>query len=423
MMLLERKPLEQERCPELSSGRFLLYSHDGLGLGHTRRHLAIARAIAELAPTASILLALGADEATRLDLPPGTEVLKLPGLQKRSNDEYASRRLRISGSEILGLRSALLHAAVKAYRPNVVLVDKHPFGVKGEFRAGLEELRALGGVAALGLRDILDEPDTVVKEWSAYRLWERVSKFYDRALIYGEASVFDSVVEYKFPEALSRRTRFCGYVVNPDEPEPGTEGGSCGVSPRKNARPRIVATAGGGEDGFKLLETFLRVAASASWEAIAVSGPMMPGPELKTLEELAAQAKATLHRFVPNLPRMFRTVDALVCMGGYNTLAEAASRGVPTVCVPRTHPRREQLIRARTFERLGLLSVVEPEHLTGLRLERAINAILATTRERLLERTQGTLRFDGARQAARHLLELRSLSQLGGPAAERAPAL
>src|SRR5437016_12077500 len=152
------------------SSRFLFYSHDGFGLGHTRRHLAVARALTELAPEASVLLATGSDVVSRLNLTPSIDMLKLPGLRKVSNDEYASRRLRIPVSEIRALRSDLLHAAVKAYRPTVVLVDKHPFGAKGEFRAGLEELRAAGGSAVLGLRDILDEPASVLKEWSPYRM-------------------------------------------------------------------------------------------------------------------------------------------------------------------------------------------------------------------------------------------------------------
>src|SRR6059036_743345 len=155
--------------------RFLFYSHDGLGLGHTRRHVAVAAALSELAPEASILLASGADDVNRLGLPQHIEVLKLPGLRKVANQQYASRRLRIPTSEIRALRSALLVAAVKSFRPSVVLVDKHPFGTGGEFRPALELLRGQGGHAVLGLRDILDDRHTVLKEWGAHRLVERIA--------------------------------------------------------------------------------------------------------------------------------------------------------------------------------------------------------------------------------------------------------
>ena len=102
--------------------RFLLYSHDGLGLGHTRRHVAVASALAQQAPEAPILLATGAEEVARHGLPAQVEILKLPGLRKDANQAYSPRRLRLSVAEIRGLRSALLLAAIKAFRPDVVLL-------------------------------------------------------------------------------------------------------------------------------------------------------------------------------------------------------------------------------------------------------------------------------------------------------------
>src|SRR6266498_2329376 len=91
-----------------SQSRFLFYSHDGLGLGHTRRNLAIAAALVELCPDASVLLACGTDEAHRLGLPPRVEVLKLPGLRKSANDEYLSRRLPVHTDDIRDLRASIL---------------------------------------------------------------------------------------------------------------------------------------------------------------------------------------------------------------------------------------------------------------------------------------------------------------------------
>ena len=132
--------------------RFLFYSHDGMGLGHTRRNLAIAAALVELCPSASVLLASGTDDAHRLGLPPRVEVLKLPGLRKAANDDYQSRRLLVHSDDIRELRACLLEAAVKSFKPEVTLVDKHPFGARGEFRAGLEALKQLGGLASPACR-------------------------------------------------------------------------------------------------------------------------------------------------------------------------------------------------------------------------------------------------------------------------------
>jgi predicted glycosyltransferase len=385
--------------------RFLFYSHDGLGLGHTRRHLAVARALTQLTPDASVLLASGAEEVTRLGLAPHIDVLKLPGLRKVRNDQYVSRWLQVPVSEIRDLRSELLHAAVKSFRPNVVLVDKHPLGAKGEFRAALDELREVGGRAVLGLRDILDEPAAVRPEWAAYHMQTRIEEYFDLVLVYGERSVFDPVAEYGFLPAVAERTRFCGYVVNHDTGDGHMDNGWAAGS-EKRARPLVLGTTGGGEDGFLLLETFIQASAGAPWEAIAISGPMVPDHELLTLKRLAAEAGVSMHTFMPNLAGLFWSADALVCMGGYNTLVEAAASGLPIVCVPRTSPRVEQVIRAKAFERLGLASVVSPQNLNPDCLRRAIQAALGRSRQEQLDRVHSALDFDGARTAARHLLSL-----------------
>lgn len=379
--------------------RYLFYSHDGFGLGHTRRHLAIARALTALEPEASVLLACGSEEAHRFGLPPHVEVLKLPALRKVRNEHYVSRRLHIPPEEVQALRSELLSTAVKSYRPSVVLVDKHPFGACGEFRAALHAAREVGSRTVLGLRDILDEPEVVDREWENVR--DEIPNFFDLALIYGERKVFDPVTEYAFSPALASRTRFCGYVLN--EPETGSPLPE--AVQRVNSHPLIVATTGGGEDGFALLENFLRASIGAPWHAYVVAGPMTPEPQYLALQALAEQANATLHRFVPNLPHLFRAADALVCMGGYNTLTEAAAADVPTICVPRVTPRREQAMRAEAFERLGLLQTILPDDLNPERLADAIHAVmhrreLSFTSDRLM------LRFDGATNAAQHLREL-----------------
>ena len=400
--------------------RFLFYSHDGLGLGHTRRHLTVAAALARQAPEASILLATGAEEVIRHGLPREVEILKLPGLRKDANQAYSSRRLRVSVEEIRALRSALLLTTVKAFQPAVVLVDKHPFGASGEFKAGLKALRKLGGRAVLGLRDILDEPAQVLLEWKPYKMQKRITEFYDQVIIYGDRAIFDPVSAYKFPVPLAERTAFCGYVFNRESAET-LENFEWPFPPReKRSRPVVLATTGGGEDGFQTLQAFIRASANAPWQGVAVAGPMTPDVELARLQRLAAECGVTLRNFVPHLSALFGSLDALVCMGGYNTLVEAVALGVPTVCVPRVTPRTEQLIRAEAFERLGLLQVCRPEQLHSNVLREQIGTALRTSPQDLQKRARAALNFDGARQAAGRLLALIREPAPGG-ASDAAP--
>jgi predicted glycosyltransferase len=110
--------------------------------------------------------------------------------------------------------------------------------------------------------------------------------------------------------------------------------------------------------------------------------------------------------FLPDLAEHLPDVDALVCMGGYNTLAEAMAAGVPTVCVPRASPRLEQLIRARRFRELGLLALVEPSELSPQRLRGEVARALQRPRGQVAARARAALPLGGARVAAAELLAL-----------------
>jgi predicted glycosyltransferase len=67
--------------------------------------------------------------------------------------------------------------------------------------------------------------------------------------------------------------------------------------------------------------------------------------------------------FVPNIDALMRRATRVIAMGGYNTVCELISLRKPSLVVPRTRPRREQLIRAQNMRGLGLLDYVEPERL------------------------------------------------------------
>ena len=56
--------------------------------------------------------------------------------------------------------------------------------------------------------------------------------------------------------------------------------------------------------------------------------------------------------------------DAVVSMGGYNTVCDIISGAKPAVIVPRIKPSQEQLIRSQRMQDLGLLNSILPENLT-----------------------------------------------------------
>lgn len=399
-------PASTERAARRSPAarRFLFYSHDGLGLGHVRRNLSVASAVSELDPSASVLVATSADEAESLGVPPNVDILKLPGLRKLDNDHYAARRLHVSFDEVQVVRTTLLAAAAASFRPHVLLADKHPLGVGGELGLALESARADGTRTVFGLRDILDTPAAVDREWRAQRLFELVREYYDRVLVYGQPDLLDPRTEYDFPDDVAAITSFVGYVVAPETPTGWRDEGNDDLLRARGSRPVVLATAGGGEDGFELLAAFIDAAAESEWQAVCVSGPHCPPDRVDRLRALAAEAGVAYRTFLPGLNSHLRSIDALVCMGGYNSLAEAAVAGVRTVCVPRVRPRLEQLVRARAFARRGLLRVLEPSRLDAHSLRAEVEAALGEGPNS--NGNSQALDTGGADRAARQLIAL-----------------
>jgi predicted glycosyltransferase len=383
--------------------RFLLYSHDALGLGHVRRNLVIAAALVERDPRASVILATSAEHADSLGVSDGVDLLRLPALRKIDNGHYAPRRLPIPGTDLTALRAGVLTAAVESYRPSVLLVDKHPLGVGGELSTALRLLRELGGRAVLGLRDVLDDPATVRAEWTPERT-KVVLEHYSRVLVYGNEAVFDTLRRSALPRELAARSSYCGYVTMPVSGDAESARTIRGFDSGTRSRPIVLATTGGGEDGRRLLEAFIEASAGAPWEAIAVTGPQLEPAEAKAIRARAAAAGVAVRTFVPELAGWFGAVDAVVCMGGYNTLAEVLVRGTPTVCVPRIAPRSEQVIRARALAELGLLQVIEPDRLTAHALRFEVQTALTRSRPAIARAARRALVFDGAKMAAESLL-------------------
>jgi predicted glycosyltransferase len=398
--------------PTLSAARFILYSHDGCGLGHLRRNLAIAAAVTEEAPDASVVLLTGCIELGAEGLAPNVEICSLPALRKLGNGRYGARRLPISNAELRVVRAGLITACVESFRPDVLLIDKHPTGVGGELRPALASLPEWGGRAVLGLRDILDDPATVRREWWHDGVIEFTEAHCERLLIYGNPNVFDFVGEYGLSDALAARARHCGYVVHPDAARRLTLAGTT------TRRPRVLATAGGGEDGRRLLETFATASRDAPWDAVMVAGPQASPDDRLALRRAAADGGVEFHACVGDLVDRLLEMDALVSMGGYNTLSEALSLGTPTLCVPRAHPRTEQLIRARSFASLDLLKLIEPERLSPELVRAEVMSLVDRDRREIAGRAHATLGFGGAHAAAKELLELAT-----GSLAERTPAL
>ena len=390
--------------------RIALYSHDTQGLGHIRRNLLIARALSGGGTAPIILLLSGMHEATAFTMPDGVDCLTFPSLGKATNGEYFPRSLNVSLSKLIELRSKTICAALKSFQPEVLIVDKVPLGAFDELLPSLKWLRARGQTRlVLGLRDILDHPDTVRREWAAGGYESAIHKYYNRIWVYGDPSVYDPVREYGFAAEIAAMVCYSGYL-NPQDVEHGPRESEAedrqGTLRNLNLPPGPLALClvGGGRDGLPLAEAFLRAALPAHTNGVLVTGPLMPDNARAELRSLTAhRTDVRILEFVTDPRPLVRQAERVIAMGGYNTICEILAFHKPALIVPRVEPRTEQLIRAARFADLGLLDMLHPQDLSPVALSQWLAGDSTSSAPR---QGVGVLDFEGVLRLPSMLEEL-----------------
>ncbi len=379
----------------MTKKRILFYSHDALGLGHIRRTIAIAERIASIADSTALILT-GTPVIQSFRLPRNVDFIKLPSLRKTANSSYEARNLQMGGGELFQLRSRIILETFQNYAPDIFVADKHPAGVMGELMPSLiaNARRKKRARVVLSLRDILDEPDVVVRSWRSKGLYDVLRDYYDRILVWGMKEICDPIREYRFPSDVAAKVSFCGYIRR-DVP-----GGKMSMTEPSDSRPLVVATAGGGEDGYFLLENFVRSLGHVreAFASVVLTGPDMPQADRARLHARMSPPRTNVFAvdFTNRVEEFFRSADVVVSMAGYNSVCEILAQRKKVILVPRVQPRQEQLIRARNMKALGIAEMIHPDELSPEILAETIDRLLAAPNSN----TNGCLDFGGLDRAA-----------------------
>lgn len=347
--------------------RIALYSHDTMGLGHKRRNLLIAQTLGDSALQADILMISGMRDASSLPTPPGVDCLTLPALYKHTDGQYHSRRLEISLADIIALRSQVICSAIQAFQPDIFIVDNVPRGAVRELDPTLEWLRNHGHTRCiLGLRDILDTPAAVQRDWQRAANEEAIRAYYDEVWVYGDSQVYDITTAYDFSPDITAKIQHLGYLDQRHR--------------LQHARPKdhnlveglhlppgelVLCTVGGGQDGANLATAFAQAPLPPNTNGIIVTGPFMPA-EARQKISLYGQNNPRLRvlEYVEEPTLLLAQAHRVIAMGGYNTVCEILSFEKQALIVPRVQPRQEQLIRAQRLTEMGLVNMLHPDQVT-----------------------------------------------------------
>lgn len=359
--------------------RIAFYSHDTMGLGHVRRNLALARAIVDRHVDVSILLISGTHLGGAFRMPAGVDCITLPALGKhQTTGAYGARHLSCSLDHIVGLRAQTIRAALERFDPHLLVVDNVALGALGELEPTLAALRmGRRTKTVLGLRDILDEPSVVDREWTAAGHHASIERYYDHVWIYGDPSVYDLSEECHFPESTRRRVRFVGYLDRRSPHDSEAAAATDATLPG----PFTLCLTGGGQDGTDLAHAFSASSFPRGETGVLLTGPFYPEPALRRVRAVAAtRDDLRLIDFTEDGASLVERAARVVGMAGYNSVCEILAYRKPALLVPRETPRREQAIRASRFAEIGLVDVLAQRDLSPEALTHWMATVGATPR-------------------------------------------
>ncbi|MEM6462901.1 MAG: glycosyltransferase [Pseudomonadota bacterium] len=333
----------------------ILYSHDTYGLGHIRRNRKIASALVEAFPQLRASVITGSGVSGEYASHPRIDYIEIDQVEKLPDGQYRSADPDRTFSEVMADRKRAISEFIRSNPADIFIADKEPLGLGGELTESLMFLQTTGTRMVLGLRDVLDETETLRKEWQAKGIFEAIEGLYDHIWIYGTKDFYNPLAGIGLPQSVLKRCSYTGYLYqNHTEFEKLPVAGL--------ADNYVLVTAGGGGDGDFLMNAVL--SAYESNTAIVCPAVLLLGPytDPQHEKEIIARARQLgsirVIGFNSEPEALIRHSTAVIGMCGYNTFCEVIARRKPVLFVPRQTPRMEQLIRAERAQDLGLCETV-----------------------------------------------------------------
>ena len=357
----------------------LMYSHDTYGLGHIRRTMALASRFCN--SETNVLILTGSPIAGRFTLPDQIDFVRIPGMIKKTNEEYLPLSIKINPGHALNIRKHIISATVKSFHPHLVIVDKEPLGLRKEIEPTLKWLQKNSPrtKTVLGLRDIMDDAGTVIESWQEKGIYQALDKYYGEIWVYGIQNFYNPIQEYKIPDRIAQKMHFTGYI--PRQVRSRKEG------QRERARHKIgkdekliLVTTGGGGDGYPVMDTYLsmleRLGRDNPYRSVLITGPFMPKARRVDILKRARKVNALVFHFYRQMEKIIAASNLVISMGGYNTLCELMSQKKVSLLIPRETPRMEQTLRAQCFKNRNLLDYIPWQELSAQRFQERIETML-----------------------------------------------
>ena len=313
----------------------LLYGHDGRGLGHVSRSVAIGMALRRIYPHLKVCLLTGCPQTQELIGDAPLDWIKLPAYDTVVIDGKSTGIEGPGGfedKELGHLRGEQIRQLVSLYRPRLILADHTPQGKHRELVPALEIETKDRPLWVLGMRGVVGSVAQVGSELAA----ELYHRYFSALLWYGDSSVLGEDHLTVLTKRFAAVPVECGYVSRLIELV------SAAHPAIINRYACTISIPWFGEHTSQFFDRLI--------EAIGLLGPdfgrfrvFVGHDDISSCrQKLEGLDFCTLERFGPQYVEALYSSRSAVVFGGYNSLVDVLSLGIPTLAVIRDMRDREQ---------------------------------------------------------------------------------
>ena len=381
--------------------KIIFYCQYVWGMGHLFRSIEVVRALAGH----EVILVVGGREVD-IKLPGHVTLVRLPGLYM---DEHFTTLIPEDANktieDIQRQRKEILFSLCETHKPDLFIIELYPFGrtIFGfELQPLLDSIQQgrFGKIKVVcSLRDILVEK----RDPKAYedRVLNHLNAHFDLLLIHSEAEIMPLEETFSRVDDIQIPIFYTGFVTANVKPAAGQKlRRELAIGAQEKL---IVASAGGGRSGYKLLSNVIeavhQLSNSQQIRLEMFTGPFRDDGEFKKLAARSTQRIRVRH-FTRRFLDYLSAADVSVSLAGYNTCMNLLVSRVPALVYPYLR-QREQPIRVAKIKKFFPMKILQDKDLNPTPLADHIQQMLGASR--LSGRIP--LNLDGAENSARYLME------------------
>ncbi len=376
--------------------KVMFYCQHTLGIGHLIRSMEIVRLLVK---DFQVCFIDGGEVIEGFKIPAEVELVNL--LPIKTDTEF--KQLEAIGSsqtinEILENRKNQLLSVFKQYQPDILIIELFPFG-RNKFAPELiplvEAARSTKTIVVSSLRDIgITKKDKIAYE---ERVCQIMNQYFDVLLIHSDPKLIQLEESFERVSDIKSQVYYTGYVAQPSQVYRKN---------KKQDKPIILVSVGGGRFGHDLLESLVKTAPILKQRiphhVQVFTGPFIPEEVFTKLQNLAAdQTNITIEKYTSEFLSYMENADLSISMSGYNTTMNILITGVKAMMMAFLGSGdREQTMRAEKLEKLGRIKVIRTEDLEPKKFASQIIDYLEQ------QPTKLQLDFNGAEKTSAYLRQL-----------------